>query len=179
MSNRITPIDGAILQKEVADHIAKASALHKLSIAMRAYMEALNKKPRKPTSRMKAHLQEFLYSFLGEPINLFYDSEKTWNDKCRVKITIRNYVDEEIRYQLEFNEQYVIDVEQSMMGHALWGETVNGLTERLEALPQKVAEFNTALATLTAISQFAKPATSIFPLYPLSQHFHWYELPHK
>lgn len=179
MSDRILPISLDRLLKEVGDHLAKARHLHRLSEGMRAYMLALNKKPCKPTSRMKGHLQEFLYSFMGEPINLFYDCEKSWNGTPRVKITIRNFVDEEVRYQLEYSETYEVDVERSMTGHAGWGEIVTDLTAKQPMIPQKVAEFNAALETLCAVAAFAKPEGRLYPLYPLSQHFHWYELPHS
>lgn len=178
MSDTLKLINAAKLLSDTQDHIIRAGHLLKLSEAMRAYLEAMNKKPAKPTMRVSKSATEFLQSYLQEPVTLWFSVDKFYvGNSNSLKFTFPKYKDgDDVTYYVRMDGNYVVDIPYSMMGHAQWGHIQTELEKRVDDIPARAMEFNILLRRLRHLSDFALPEDRLHPLYPLSQAFGWYEL---
>ena len=108
MADTLKLINADKLVSETRAHIVRAGHLLKLSEAMRAYMEAMNKRPTKPTLRIKKNLTEFLTAYLQEPVNLWFTIEKFGSDGFTLKVNFPKYKDgEDVSYWMRMGSNYI------------------------------------------------------------------------
>lgn len=68
------------------------------------------------------------------------------------------------------------DVDNAMIALRRWGKHADFLRGRLTGFAYNAKKFNEALDVLKKCSAMACPPDELSPVWPLSEHFHWYQL---
>jgi hypothetical protein len=80
-------------------------------------------------------------------------------------------------FMVPINEDGTLDIEWAMQGHKSWGKCAAHLGENISRFPYYAKKFNEHLEGLRqAADILCKPEGEPGPVFPLSKHFHYYQL---
>lgn len=153
---------------------------------MRAFFEGYPKK--KLTAVFGSKLHEHLIENAPHlrVARVAYASEKTTQFMSRGQLSIFMYEDgpkpvpgsgmAPLRFTVQQNLDGTLDANAAFVTYEADVAQLAHLKGHLPHFARTALRFNEVLGKLREISQHAKPANSVFPSYPLSEIYHFYEL---
>lgn len=182
MSDRLKFIeDASKVERECRAYIDQLRRRAPIILAIHRELVRYEQARTKPTVRWASALQQVIHMASETPAKLsgFSVDKPSAHMRGNVTFSLKIADDDPVRVYVYYLSAGHIDANSCLMGFASDLQIADALEKRLPYIAAQVNRYNAALQELCDISTTALDQSLPIPaqvLYPLSNHFQWYEL---